>query len=891
MLTISDAAKKLSNRPSLRLALQRAKDRKPTHDGVHHYSCHGLGAPIAAIRTLGPDPAIYMLLLQNTAIAAVAAFVTLVPQLGLNSTPCDKSCREIEYAQFVASGLLSGTDENAIWAENATDRATCPRGLLKDAPWHWGRPGGTFELYGAPRLAWTHVITDALAFSFLIGAMLYTSRRQILDSAFDKKVNEQILNAATLASQRNASFRRNGLRDRWSKVHDRRNSSITISQENMQDVMELQTLPSCAASPFKRLFFSRPSSGEAKVHPASPEVALPPGANQIPTASASNPLPQTASPTALKHELECSREDDAHVSERQASSAPGSPTAPKHDSERLNEDGVQTSEQQASLVPASTTLPKHEHECLIVQDYDPAPEAQACLDHSSAGSLDPVPQGSINGIEAVRQAILEITDDSVDVRCCCAKEWELVSSWLLSEEAILRQADVLARSCTILLAGWPYGEPIPAEAIEVVRMRGMPVAISQAFEVSEYFDMLAKVNRAETQCMRAQNSSTAVKLSSQWKVRTLRSNLAVLRKRPKRWLPYAFVTFDTPAQASCTRADKQIQDALKAFGISIGVPPLPSDINWQHLGSKPSKKDAVLRHLSFGIMVMFVAPLIVAALIIATGLAQMALPWAPFNCAFTSWCPLAKVYGGLYWMSGIIMFTLVYQLLGWLVYLQVSGYGELRTRPTRKSIFYSLRDTNATESGSQLQFVKAVGWVEMLSVLILMSLLLYHPIGTTLCDATCVCWWINPKYSAETWYDFGTGLTFNSLVNCFVGDALLMNFIVPLLRDAATRKLAVRANPTQELLDEAVRTRDPRYVAWRIVHLIKANSFALCLMPAVPFAILPYLVYLILSILIDRFNLLSRIEPVTSSNGIVMRYAITFMVVTCVPNSLSCWRL
>ena len=42
------------------------------------------------------------------------------------------------------------------------------------------------------------------------------------------------------------------------------------------------------------------------------------------------------------------------------------------------------------------------------------------------------------------------------------------------------------------------------------------------------------------------------------------------------------------------------------------------------------------------------------------------------------------------------------------------------------------------------------------------------------CNATCLCWWLNPSFRAlGYWYDFGAGLAFNSIVNSFIGDALM----------------------------------------------------------------------------------------------------------------------
>lgn len=187
-------------------------------------------------------------------------------------------------------------------------------------------------------------------------------------------------------------------------------------------------------------------------------------------------------------------------------------------------------------------------------------------------------------------------------------------------------------------------------------------------------------------------------------------------------------------------------------------------------------------------------------------------------------------------------------------------------------------------SSGQMHFIAIVGLVEVIALCI--GVILLHPsieLAKGTCEATCLCWWLNPHFrTLGSWYDFGAGLAFNTLVNSFIGDTLLNSGIMQFIGRNVARFTA-KKQPTQYLMDEAVRFKAPDYVPWRIVHLTKAWYFAVILMPVVPFAIMPLVVYHLLAFIVDRYNLLCALEPVPPSSGLCMRFVVTHALPLVVP--------
>ena len=157
------------------------------------------------------------------------------------------------------------------------------------------------------------------------------------------------------------------------------------------------------------------------------------------------------------------------------------------------------------------------------------------------------------------------------------------------------------------------------------------------------------------------------------------------------------------------------------------------------------------------------------------------------------------------------------------------------------------------------------------------------PLSQRLCDISCLCWWINPHFHIGSWYDFGSGFGVNAIVNGFIGDAVLNSFAVRHVAGKITRTYFARREPTQHLMDEAVRSRDPYYLPWRIVHVVKIWFFAVTLWPVVPLVGIPALAYYLVSFVIDRSNLLSQLEPVPPSSGLCMRFVLSCLMPAAVP--------
>ena len=229
------------------------------------------------------------------------------------------------------------------------------------------------------------------------------------------------------------------------------------------------------------------------------------------------------------------------------------------------------------------------------------------------------------------------------------------------------------------------------------------------------------------------------------------------------------------------------------------------------------------------------------------------------------------------------MFTYAYSALGHAIQLSTSGFGAYPIWPPHTSWLSRFRDLNQTETGSCFQFVKIMCTVEVLIVVAFGTLLCFSPqFARDACEATCLCWYMNPRYASGTWYDWGNGFAFGSVINSFIGDTFLTNFVGRQVGRYRARYRARRL-PTQQQMDEAVRMRDPRYLPWRIVHLVKVYAFALILMPVMPFALLPLAVYHLLAVPVDRLNLLGFLETVPPSSGILMRYVCTVMLPLCAP--------
>ena len=125
-------------------------------------------------------------------------------------------------------------------------------------------------------------------------------------------------------------------------------------------------------------------------------------------------------------------------------------------------------------------------------------------------------------------------------------------------------------------------------------------------------------------------------------------------------------------------------------------------------------------------------------------------------------------------------------------------------------------------------------------VALLCSIALLHPaLGLTrsACAATGLCWHVPPPppqgggadnltaaaaAQGVSWYAFGGGKAVGIVANGLVGDALLLNGIMPV--HLISRFVLARFRPTQGLMDEAARVRDTYFVPWRLLHLCKVGA-------------------------------------------------------------------
>ena len=512
-----------------------------------------------------------------------------------------------------------------------------------------------------------------------------------------------------------------------------------------------------------------------------------------------------------------------------------------------------------------------------------------------------------------------------------------VSAWWSSAAAAPARLDMVAKACSVVLwadstGQWADGAPVPSAALTILAdTAGTPAAVEQAKEVFELAEALRKLEAARAardrlppvaaEAAPKATPSEAARHAAQLSARhaaqarvdafvhrvadltarhgSTRGNgrpgpssnagggsklwrvaASKLTSRHGRLLPICFVTFLTSGAARAALR-KPTVEALKAIGVRIGAAPRPTDVEWTHLHEKTN----TARLMGYdALTVVLMVPIIGMAIIIATAFAQMCLFWVPMNCLFTGWCPAEKWLGGLSWVWGIVMFTLAYELLHQLTALPLGDGGFWP-----KNFAPSLKDWYHSRTMGQLRFVKVVGTVEMLVMFFCIGVLAtaFMPgeaFSTRLCDATCLCWWLNPHLdSIGGWYDFGSGFPVNAIVNGLVGDAVLNSFAFRHLGGILTRRFLALREPTQHLMDEAVRARDPYYLSWRIVHLVKVWFFAIVLWPLVPLVGAPALAYYLVSYPIDRANMLALLEPQPPSSGLCMRFVLVCLLPAAIP--------
>ena len=134
--------------------------------------------------------------------------------------------------------------------------------------------------------------------------------------------------------------------------------------------------------------------------------------------------------------------------------------------------------------------------------------------------------------------------------------------------------------------------------------------------------------------------------------------------------------------------------------------------------------------------------------------------------------------------------------------------------------------------------------------------------------------------TSDSWY-FG-GAT--AIVAMLLGDVLLINVIVEGLNLNALFQLlwAYLSSPTQDCLNARVQVHNPSYVAFRYQHILKSWFVTLAFGSTLPILFILHALMMLSSIIVDRLNLLARLQPVPSADAVTARFAATIMLPLCI---------
>lgn len=473
------------------------------------------------------------------------------------------------------------------------------------------------------------------------------------------------------------------------------------------------------------------------------------------------------------------------------------------------------------------------------------------------------------------------------------------NDWWREPDSEMTRLDMAASMCTVVVWGWELDAKgmaseaggaggVPAEVVaRLGAAAGEPaLSVVQAHDVEQltlkWGELSKKAKHSET--LRALYTRGAKKAAEESEVkeaeaatRELEGTVSQMRKQVKP-INMAFITFSSSKAADAAVALGAAGGLADLdAGLSVGAAPRPSDVVWEHLAVSPA-------HLGYRVfyylgVTIVMAPLIAMVIVVATAFAMMCLFWVPVNSLLTGFIP-HKLYGGMHWVWGVGMFAIVYGVFRNLIALTLSpseaGWVPARLRPR------NIRDWYPSRTSGQMHLVLIVLLVEC-SVLLVGSIFMFYGISKPACDFSCLCWWLNPHYMPlGSFFDYGAGFAFNTLVNSFIGDAVLNSLVIPSIGRFVARHNAKKA-PTQALMDEACRAADPAYLPWRVIHGIKAWFFVVVLMPVVPFAGMPLVVYHLVSFAVDRYNILCAYEPLPPSSGLIMRYVLTWALPLTVP--------
>lgn len=647
------------------------------------YKVWGLLEPYAAVRTLGSDAFFYMRVIQEGFWATLLSIIFSLPAMAFNMgmlTPAPNLAAE--YGEYYAAGLVTGVSPTDTWTANASwpksNGGHCPLG--DGAPLMWGRPGGNAELLGAPYLSVVHVVTDALV---LLTFLIFLCRLQRLMLKDDTVMNQI---AADLSKGSRGTSKKNGLQ--LSRAVGGLAEVLKRSAGGVQAAVRLQA--AIRSRKARREFRALSEARESAKH-SSKESAQEGG----------------------ECESGSQRRDavDARLSAGEdASKATNRTSARARAAEAESRGGGGA---RAKISPADGGSGGSD------RGSDRAGGAGGRMRRRTISDVAKgAARGGIRGLKVRMRLALPP-----------------VSGWWRSPAAEPARVDMVAKACSVVLWGWGDGLPVPAEALALLASEvEPPAAVEQAKEVFELHEAQRHLEAARAARdrivfgqLKPKRHSEAQENVSKWVSRVAALSTKHTGGGKKGWgavaakltgvhgrlLPICFVTFRSSRAARAALSDESLTGGeshiggeslavrLAKLGVSIGAAPRPTDVEWTHLHKSTNTTRLSLYDL---VTVIVMVPSIGFAIIIATAFAQMCLMWVPMNCIFTGWCPAEKWIGGLSWVWGILMFTLIYELLHQLTALPL-GDGGLWP----KNFAPSLIDWYHSRTMGQFRFVKVRG--------------------------------------------------------------------------------------------------------------------------------------------------------------------------------------
>ena len=179
-------------------------------------------------------------------------------------------------------------------------------------------------------------------------------------------------------------------------------------------------------------------------------------------------------------------------------------------------------------------------------------------------------------------------------------------------------------------------------------------------------------------------------------------------------------------------------------------------------------------------------------------------------------------------------------------------------------ILSSTRDAHQSHTALMLSlFLRFVIWQITLTVVLCLVLMPKD-------------WDTGAYLESASWYDMGAV----AIVAMHLGDVALINLFVEGLNiNAVVQLIAAKlSSPTQASLNANVKVSNPSYLAFRYQHILKSWFVMLTFGSALPILLILHALMMLSSILVDRINLLARLQPVPSSDAVTARFAATLVL-------------